>query len=96
MSTMLNPQLIAGLVVGLVIWSLMSDRPLLRDVLAAVASASILDVLRGKHSSQDVGSIIERLSAEISVHPHFTLGVILAAMGATLVSRFAQVVKTSE
>lgn len=94
--TMLNPQLIAGLVVGLVIWTLMSDRPLLRDVLVAVASASLLDVLSGKHSPQTVGSIIERLSAEISVHPHFTLGVILAAMAATLVSRFTQKVPVDE
>jgi hypothetical protein len=87
---LLNPQFIAGLVVGLVIWTLMSDRPRLRDVLVAVASTSLLDVLNGKHSPQDVGSMIERLSAEISVHPHFTLGVILAAMGATLLSRLTQ------
>jgi hypothetical protein len=93
---LLNPQLIAGLVVGLVIWTLMSDRPLLRDVLVAVASASLLDVLSGKHSPRDVGSMIERLSAEISVHPHFTLGVILAAMGATLVSRLTQKVHINE
>ena len=93
---LLNPQFLTGLVVGLVIWTLMSDRPLLRDVLVTVASASLLDVLSGKHSPHDVGSMIERLSAEISVHPHFTLGVILAALGATLLSRLTQKVPVDE
>ncbi len=93
---MLNPQFITGLVVGLVIWTLMSDRPLLRDVLVTVASASLMDVLSGKHSPQEVGSMIERLSAEISVHPHFTLGAILAALGATLLSRLTQKVPIDE
>jgi hypothetical protein len=93
---LLNPQFIAGLVAGLVIWTLMSDRPLLRDMLVAVASTSLLDVLSGKRSPQDVGSMIERLSAEISIHPHFTLGVILAALGATIVSRLTQKVHSDE
>jgi hypothetical protein len=37
-----------------------------------------------------IGSIIERLSTEISTYPHFTVGLILAAVGATLVSPLTQ------
>jgi hypothetical protein len=93
---LLNAQFIAGIIVGLVIWSLMSDRPLLRDMVVAVAAASILDVLTGKNSPQDVGSAIERMSIAISIHPHFTVGVILAATAATLVSRLTQQLSTDE
>jgi hypothetical protein len=94
--TILYPQLIAGLVVGLVIWTMMSDRPLLRDILVAVAATALLDVLSGRRSPQDVGTMIDRLSDEISVHPHFMLGVIVAAVGATLVSRLTERVPVDE
>jgi len=79
-------QFIGGLVVGLVVWSLMSNKPLLRRVLAAAASAWLLEVMSGKSSPQDVGPMIERLSVGIVVQPHFTLGLILATAGAALLS----------
>lgn len=82
----MNSPFVAGLVVGLVTWSLMSQRPLLRDALVAVASASVMDVLTGKRSPEDVGSIIERLSGGVAIHPDFMFGVISAAMGATLLA----------
>lgn len=83
---MLNSPFIAGLVAGLVIWSLMSQRPLLRDALVAVASASVMDVLTGKRSPEDIGAIMDRLSGGLTLHPDFIFGVISASMGATLVS----------
>jgi len=79
-------QFIGGVVVGLVVWSLMSNKPLLRRVLAAAASAWLVEVLSGKSSPQDVGPMLERLSAGILVEPYFTFGVILATVGATLLS----------
>ena len=82
----METQFIGGLVVGLVVWSLMSNKPLLRRVLAAAASAWLLEVMSGKSSPQDVGPMIERLSVEIVVQPHFTLGLILATAGAALLS----------
>jgi xanthosine utilization system XapX-like protein len=78
-------QLIAGVAVGLFIWSLIMNTPVLRDLLAAVAAAGIADLLVGKHSTQDAGSIVDKVAAEISVHPYFTLGLMLAAtIAATL------------
>ncbi len=80
-------QLIAGVAVGLFIWSLMMNTPLLRDLLAAVAAAGIADLLVGKHSTGDAGSVIDRIAAEISVHPYFTLGLMLAATAAATLFR---------
>src|SRR5712664_195162 len=56
-------QLIAGVAVGLFVWSLMVSTPLWRDLLAAVAAAGIADLLVGKHSPPDAGSIIDRIAA---------------------------------
>jgi len=83
-----NPDFVAGVVVGLVIWGLLSDWPQLRDALVAVASTSLLDVLSGQRSSQD-GSMIDRLSAGSPVHPDFILGAIFAATAATTLSLIA-------
>ena len=87
MLAMTYAQLIAGVAVGLFIWSLMMNSPLLRDLLAAVAAAGIADLLVGKQSAQDAGSIIDRIAGEISVHPYFTLGLMVAATAAATLFR---------
>ena len=82
----METEFVGGVVVGLVVWSLMSNKPLLRRVLAGAASAWLVEVLSGKSAPQDVGPLIERLSTGVLVQPHFTFGVILATVGATLLS----------
>jgi hypothetical protein len=78
-------QLIAGVVAGLIIWMLVLWTPMLRDLLAAVAAAGIIDLLVGNHTPPGTVSLVDRLAAEISGHPHFSLGLILSAtLAATL------------
>jgi hypothetical protein len=72
-------QLLAGLAAGLIIWALMMRTPMLRDLLAAIAAACIADLLVGNHSPRGAESVVDWLAAEISSHPYFSLGLVLAA-----------------
>ncbi len=72
-------ELIAGVEAGLIIWILVLWTPLVRDLFAAVAAAGILDLLIGNHATQGTGSIVDKLAAQISGHPYFGLGLVVAA-----------------
>jgi hypothetical protein len=73
-------ELLIGIATGLTICiTLMRWPPLLRELLAAMAAAGILDLLPGNHQPQGVDSIFDRLAAAISGHPYFALGLVFGA-----------------
>ncbi len=79
---MMDAQLIAGILAGLVIVVLMLRTPMLRDLLAALAAAGLMELLVGNHSLHGADSAVDRLALAISSHPYFTIGLIVAATAA--------------
>ena len=76
-------ELLIGIATGLIIYlTLVRWPPLLRELLAAMAAAGILDLLSGNHPPQGIDSVLDRFAAAISSHPYFALGLVFAAIGA--------------
>jgi hypothetical protein len=73
-----SDQLIIGVIVGLILCGLFRWTPFLRDLLAALAAAVLIDLLVSDHHGLDLAARATRLPGEILNHPHFYLGVTLA------------------
>jgi len=76
-------QLIVGIAIGLTFCALLRWTPLARDLLATTAAAGLAHLLISERISQAPGaaSRAARLPREILSHPHFCLGLALAAVG---------------
>ncbi len=84
-------ELLIGIATGLTIcFTVMRWPPVLRELLAAMAAAGILDLLHGNHPPQDIDSILDRLAAAISAHPYFALGLVFAATSAAALLHVAR------
>jgi len=76
-------QLIVGVATGLTFCALLRFTPLWRELLATITAAGLLHLLfsdQAPHSS-NVASIAGGLPDAILSHPHFCLGLALAAVG---------------
>ena len=84
-------ELLIGIATGLTIcFTLMRWPPVLRELLAALAAAGILDLLPGNRPAHGIDSILDRLAAAISGHPYFVLGLVFAATGAATLLHVAR------
>jgi hypothetical protein len=73
-----SDQLIIGVIVGLILCALFRWTPFLRDLLAALAAAVLIDLLINDHHGLDIAARATKVPDEILSHPHFYLGVMLA------------------
>jgi hypothetical protein len=75
-------QLIAGIAIGLAFCALLRWTPLARDLLAATAAAGLVHFLISEKSQRpSAPAFATKLPHEILTHPHFCLGLLLAAAG---------------
>jgi hypothetical protein len=76
-------QLIGGIAIGLAFCALLRWTPLARDLLAATAAAGLVHLLISERMPQrpGAGTLAMKLPQEILSHPHFCLGLALAAAG---------------
>ena len=78
-----HEQLIVGVATGLTFCALLRFTPLWRELLAAITAAVLIPVLISDPTLHrlDVASAAGRLPEAVLDHPHFALGLALAAVG---------------
>jgi len=86
-------QVIFGIAAGLLFCALLRWTPLWRELLAAITAAALIPLLisdRGPHGL-DVAFAAGRLPEAVLSHPHFCLGLALAAVGVLAVLNISRV-----
>jgi hypothetical protein len=84
-------QLMIGVLVGLMLCALFRWTPFLRDFLAAMAAAVLIDIGVNDHTRHgDFASRAIRLPGELLSYPHFSLGVAVAVASVLALLHFSR------